>query len=673
MDNQLQSISKIFTEKLFRIPDYQRGYAWTEKQLKDFWSDILQLEDGKNHYVGVLTLERVPQETFNKWTDDKWIIESKSFEPYYVVDGQQRLTTTIILIQAITETLKKGEILNYTSSEEIKKRYIYDSKDKGISRSYIFGYEKDNPSYEFLKKGVFNENSTSGYSNEVTIYTHNLEKAKEFFVEKLKSLEPAGKEIVFKKVTQNLLFNIYAITSDIDVFIAFETMNNRGKPLSNLELLKNRLIFLSTKFNADEHEKSRLRKVINDGWKGVYHYLGKNKEKPLSDDFFLNNHCSIYFGNEIFPAEYIESEKPRRYTYHFRENLEDFLLDSKFTLKNILAKDDDPSQLTIGSISNYVESLQISVELWFNLFNPSLVMGFSDDEKTLLERLYRIGLRHFSSLLLAIYLKKPKKELRLKMLDNLEKFAFLSMLSSYRFYVEMVDFSLVAIKIHKGDLSLSDFSKQLEDKIRELLDKPDFNDKLVDKFKSEGFYEWNGIRYFLFEYEVSLRDQSKTKKNKIDWQQLVKEQEDFISVEHIYPQTAKDNCWKMPFQHYSLKERRTLNNSLGNLLPLSKPKNSSLQNKCFVDKIDNGENFVGYRYGSYSENEISGFTEWTPEKILERGIRLLKFMEKRWGLDFKTDEKRAEILNLTFVIRTAPNNDLSQVGEKRKPKGGVSK
>ncbi len=590
MDNQLQSISKIFTEKLFRIPDYQRGYAWTKKQLKDFWSDILQLEDGKNHYVGVLTLEKVPKNIIDLWTEDKWIIESKNFEPYYIVDGQQRLTTTIILIQAITETLKKGEILNYTSYEEIKKRYIYDSKDKGISRSYIFGYEKDNPSYEFLKRNVFNETSTSGYSNEVTIYTHNLENAKTFFVEKLKEMSVADKEIVYKKVTQNLLFNIYAITSDIDVFIAFETMNNRGKPLSNLELLKNRLIFLSTKFDADGHEKNRLRKVINDGWKGIYHYLGKNKDKPLSDDFFLNNHCSIYYGHEIYPAELLESEKPKRYGYDFKDNLEDFLLDNKFTLKNILAKDSDPNRLTIRSVYDYVESLQISVELWFNLNNPTLVKGYSDGEKILLERLSRIGFRHFSSLLLAVYLKKPKKELRIKILNDLERFAFLTMLTSYRFYIGIVDFSIFAIRIHKGDLSLADFSKKIEDKIKEVLDKQDFNDKLVDKFKSEGFYEWTGIRYFLFEYEISLRDQSKTKKDKIDWRQFIKEQEDFISVEHIYPQTAKEHCWKVPFQGYKLKERRILNNSLGNLLPLSIAKNSSLQNKCFLDKINNGQN-----------------------------------------------------------------------------------
>lgn len=98
METTLLTLSKIFTERLFRIPDYQRGYAWTEKQLKDFWSDLEQLEIGKNHYVGVLTLERVDEKSFNKWDDDKWIIKSKKYEPYYIVDGQQRLTTAIILM-----------------------------------------------------------------------------------------------------------------------------------------------------------------------------------------------------------------------------------------------------------------------------------------------------------------------------------------------------------------------------------------------------------------------------------------------------------------------------------------------------------------------------------------------------------------------------------------------
>ena len=70
-------------------------------------------------------------------------------------------------------------------------------------------------------------------------------------------------EVVYTKITQHFLFNMYIISDDIDVFVTFETMNNRGKPLSNLELLKNRLIYVSTMFKVDEHEKVRLRRDIN--------------------------------------------------------------------------------------------------------------------------------------------------------------------------------------------------------------------------------------------------------------------------------------------------------------------------------------------------------------------------------------------------------------------------
>jgi uncharacterized protein with ParB-like and HNH nuclease domain len=180
MDTQLLTLSKIFTERLFRIPDYQRGYAWTDKQLRDFWNDIQQLEPGRNHYTGVLTLESVPESVVRQWDDDFWIVDSKSYQPFFIDDGQQRLTTTIILTQVILERLAPGQKLNYTEKTDIQRKFIFDSKDDGISRSYIFGYEKDNPSYEFLKTKIFCERSSAGPTEE-TVYTHNLAQAKQFF------------------------------------------------------------------------------------------------------------------------------------------------------------------------------------------------------------------------------------------------------------------------------------------------------------------------------------------------------------------------------------------------------------------------------------------------------------------------------------------------------------
>lgn len=649
MESQLQSISKLFTEKLYRIPDYQRGYAWTERQLRDFWGDIMQLDEGKDHYVGVLTLEKVPKNIYSHWEDDSWIIDSKSYEPYYVVDGQQRLTTTIILIQAIIEVTDFNEKLNYTSIEKIRERYIYESKDEGISRSYIFGYEKDNPSYEFLKTKIFNETSSSAYLDEETIYTHNLEFAKNYFVEKLKEINKTAVEQIYKKVTQHLLFNIYSISADIDVFVTFETMNNRGKPLSKLELLKNRLIYLSTKFEVDENERTKLRKTINDCWKGIYHNLGKNKENPLKDDLFLQNHFIMYFGKEVANIDEMEIFTQRRVIHpYYRDNYIDYLLEKKFTPKNIEGK--EPQKLVgIKEVYEYSENLQQSVLIWYDLFNPAQSRILSDEEKIWIEKIGRVGIVPFAPLLLTVYLQKPSKENAIKLLKTLERYAFVMMLVTYRFGWHPMEFQGAIQHITNGKSTVVEITKVIQDRLEEITKKENLIEILIDRFK-RGFYDWDGIKYFMYEYELSLKEKTKTKREKINWLQFINEADDFVTIEHIFPQTAKLDCWQNNFKQFTPKEKKILQDSLGNLLPLSKSKNSSLQNKCFAEKLDNNDNQVGYRYGSYSENEISKLNDWKPLNILERGLKLLNFLENRWNIALGDEQKKIEILNIKSMI-----------------------
>ena len=85
------------------------------------------------------------------------------------------------------------------------------------------------------------------------------------------------------------LFNVYELEQELDVFVVFETMNNRGKPLSRLELLKNRLIYLSTLIPepAEEEDGRALRRNINDAWKTIFEFLGREKDQILDDDDFL--------------------------------------------------------------------------------------------------------------------------------------------------------------------------------------------------------------------------------------------------------------------------------------------------------------------------------------------------------------------------------------------------
>ncbi|WP_064023405.1 DUF262 domain-containing protein [Methylomonas sp. DH-1] len=651
MDNQLLTLSKIFTERLFRIPDYQRGYAWGEKQLKDFWNDIQQLEQGHNHYTGVLTLESVPHEVFRKWDDDLWIIDAKSYQPYFVVDGQQRLTTAIILIQTILEKIDSGEKLNFTERSDIQRRFIFDSKDDGISRSYLFGYEKDNPSYEYLKTKIFGEISSSD-SSEETAYTQNLARAKEFFAERLSELPHQGLESLYKKITQHLLFNIFTISEDVDVCVAFETMNNRGKPLSYLELLKNRLIYLSLKFDADEYERRKLRATINDCWKAIYHNLGRNKSQPLDDDLFLQTHFVTYFGKNIF--DHIPDGKEERYERLYRINYSNYLLGDRFVSRNVVADAPAEKRITVSDVYSYVSSLQEAVKTWYKMWNP-LDSDFSPEIQLWLDKINRINIPTFRPLILAFLQSEQSEFSRLAFLKAIERHLFILSLMNSRYNFQF-DFEIspqsaeLAIELTSGKLTPENVIKSISENTSDLTKNHEFIQQIVNRFRSSGFYYWNGIRYFLFEYNLSLQEKSKTERPKIFWPEFSETKSDYISVEHIYPRQARNEYWTSRFKGLSQKQKEALRDSLGNLLPLSKPKNSSLSNNPFPDKVDGPKgSSIGYRYGCYAENEVTKEKEWTPNSILLRGLKLIHFLERRWNIEIGDEKQKKVMLGLDFM------------------------
>jgi len=314
------------------------------------------------------------------------------------VDGQQRLTTAVILIKCILDRVKPGGELNFLKKEDLEARYI--RRTGGVNQSYILGYEKDNPSYEFLKTRIFGGTSLSAQGIE-TLYTGNLEAAKAFFERRLESASGEQLQNIFAHVTQDLLFNEYEITDDLDVFVAFETMNNRGKPLSKLELLKNRLIYLSTLVDAPETERTTLRVNVNEAWKTIYEYLGKEKGAPLDDDEFLRNHWIVYF----------------EYSRDQADQFSHALLNEVFTAAKATSR-----QVTAASIQEYVESIQEAVRQWHCLHFPE--RSLSDEVVLGLDRLRRLGHGAFKPIILAALMTKASAGSLRGLLAAAERFVF---------------------------------------------------------------------------------------------------------------------------------------------------------------------------------------------------------------------------------------------------------
>ncbi|WP_188936839.1 DUF262 domain-containing protein [Puia dinghuensis] len=656
-DNRLLSLTEIFNQKFFRIPDFQRGYSWEETQLEDFWDDIINLKTGKVHYTGLLTVEPICRkdiERIEKWEDDLWLLE-KGFSAYYIIDGQQRLTTSIIFINELLKCFEPDEGINFGTKEAWTSRFLYEKFGENY-KSYIFGYEKDNPSDEYFKTKILEQKSSSSDKfPEVTLYTANLKFAKDYFESKFKDISNADREEIFKRVVNKLKFNFYEIDEELDIYITFETMNNRGKPLSNLELLKNRLIYLSTLLDDDVENRNRLRKDINETWKTIYEYLGKNKNNTLDDDEFLYNHWIMYFKYERG-----ESQAYAKYLLH-----------EKFTAQNIITK-----QLRFSEIKIYIDSLGECVKNWFYLFNPEL-SKYTDETKEWIQKLNRLRMRAFPPLLMAAMTKGTIELKLLNLFKAAEQFVFLvfeltqrpsntknnyfyRLANSYYFSFnglneEEIDTDYVVKEIemmaqgeegegenyiYHGWFDLEKFFNH----IRELSE------------KEEGYYSWSGLRYFLYEYELDLQRKANNNQ-KVSWVDFNKRKKE-DTIEHIYPRTPNDECWKESFGDFDKKQRKHLLHSLGNLVLLAQSKNSELQNKCFEFKrrhLNAKGDEVGYFNGSYSEIEVASYNKWTANEIISRGKRMMGFMEERWRFSSScTVEEwgitRDALLNVDFLL-----------------------
>ena len=693
--SDLQSLSELYQNKLFRIPDYQRGYAWRQGQLVDFWDDVMNLQEDRYHYTGLLSLKAVPKSESKGWDNDKWLIDS-GYKAYHVVDGQQRLTTFSILVNEIVSFVKSLEcnaeksdeeiVLCYQTLKAINSKYISQKRPpQNLITTYLFGYETDNPSADYLTYKIYEE-PYSGAVNE-TYYTQNLKYAKEFFVDGLVKLYATdgidGIENLFHKLILQLMFNIHEIEDDYDVFVAFETMNNRGKKLTNLELLKNRLIYLTTLYGNDQldlMDKAELRKQINDAWKEAYYQLGRNQNSPLSDDEFLRAHWIIYF----------------QYSRKKGDDYIKFLL-NKFSAKNIFDKqiiaieeevvetvdaeneiDDDDipqpteteivttiSKLQPGEIAAYVNSLKDVAKYWFYTCFPEL-SDLTHDEKVWLDRLNRIGIGYFRPLITASLTPNANTtpEERINLFRAIERFIFLSFrMAAFQSSYKSSDYYRKTRDVYMGQLPIDEVAKDLTETSTNDMDYAikNFTTRIDKRFSNgDGFYGWRDLRYLLFEYEYKKAEE--TGIEKLGWAPFTKVEKDKVSIEHILPQTPTKWYWRNQFRQYTDNEIKILSGTLGNLLPLSQSVNSSLQNDNFADKKSpktNGRR--GYKDGSHSEIEVSLEADWDATSIFHRGIKMLKFVEKRWSVKFADEAQMVELLHIGFV--NEPREEVPELSE----------
>lgn len=262
---ELLNLDGVIEKGVFEIPSYQRGYAWQKGQLEDFWNDLEHVSKlgDKFHYMHSLTLRGLENE-----------FEDSAFE---IIDGQQRLATSLILLGLLAKTTQNKDPKYSLINLEPVLSYKY----YGLSEAFraIMEEEKDLKRFQ-----------TSSF------YAKNLIDAHAFFQEKISDTPVGTLEKMFDALIKKMLFSVVELNDNrIDPFSSFETINNRGKDLSTLELLKNRLHFVAHKI-CDEEDLENLQQEINDTYTRIYHDLRSFEDDHLRD--FLKHFVAYYYGEK---------------------------------------------------------------------------------------------------------------------------------------------------------------------------------------------------------------------------------------------------------------------------------------------------------------------------------------------------------------------------------------
>ena len=610
------SVKNLFDNELFySVPKYQRAYSWGKDHWDKLLNDIISNDEG--YFLGTVIC------VYNEGSK----LKDKEYE---LIDGQQRFTTLSILLLAIYSCLKQykafidkdenlfGDYLNlkkeFTCNKECRLKLQiqdYNSEDYCYLLSNEDLVEKKEKPKNYGNRRIskvfkFYNNKIQEYINEV-IEENNHENKYEVKC-----------QIVFdllKKVNSAIIVMII-VNSNSDAYVLFEALNNSGKPLSAIDLIKNILISVSSKDNKEDD-------VYKD-WVDIITKL--SDEYSIQERFFRQYYNS--FRDEInapFKEKISERNVGKKSNYYFGP------IATRTTLLNIYDKliKEDYEKCLMGL---HKASIVYSV-----LMNMNDDYGEYECFKDKIIELERVQAAAAYILLLNLFIYKDKYELDNTMLINIIdyniKFYIRRNVTDYPNTRKLATiFMNMVTYIYNQDIKGNDIVNY----IINILKEESSSDTQFEGSLKGDIYQNNpeATRFLLCYYEA----EHFTKEREPDlWEK--KDGKNYIwTIEHIFPEG--DRIPKIWIDMIGDGDKEKANeiyekcvHTLGNLTITGY--NSSLSNKGFEEKKerkDKNGNKIGYNNGLYINEDIYKKNEWKEKDIVERTEKLVKHFLNKYKL-----------------------------------------
>jgi hypothetical protein len=562
------TVNELLNYKFFEIPNYQRTYSWTKKQREDLFNDIsnvLKWRDKERHHFMSTIVCLNQHESKNVGTD--------KYNKYYIVDGQQRITSLIILLKALSKSLKNGR--PEEREEYLKLESLLVKKDQRIILLQT-NHDNQNIFFNYLSKGEIPKRTTAKTftdRNMIDAFTES-----ESFIKKWRT---KNNLLTLLQIIKNRLGFIFYVLKDAgSVYRVFEVLNSRGLVVDWLDKVKSSLMgIIYDKYHS--HASKTHIEHLHKTWISIYSKIG------LAD---IAGHEIVRFSATLLNDD--SGNKP----LSAEESLDYFLTICNNDIENVF---------------NIVDFISKVTERLKDIYSDRRLKAVTDISQARL-------------LAVAIKLSRLDDAQKNHLLLEWEKISF-RIFGLFRkdSRTAVGDYVRLAKYIIRKDVKYSTSLVMLED-IGKKFPASKISEQLLEKNCYEGWEE--EARYFFFRYEEYLAKNSKSVINEEAWSQIWA-QSPLKSIEHIYPKTpqANWNAWKGKLG----KSKNVIEKNkhrLGNLMLLTPNINSSCGTLKFEKKKE-----IYKRQLLRMKDDIIKKKDWNIKTIIARERKLIAWAKDTWG------------------------------------------
>lgn len=566
------TFAELVSKRLFRIPEYQRAYSWQSRHRQALFDDISKLKSkasGSTHFMAtVVGLQQRERE----------IIHTDEYTRLDIVDGQQRLTTLILLCKAIEKSLGDADPTEVALRREIASLLV--KNDAGTLLLLQTNHDKSTYFANYLRNGDVPNPEDAKFLADRDLASAIVDC--ERFVA---SWTPGNSLLELARLLKNrLTFIFHEIDDESAVYTVFEVLNSRGLPVAWLDRTKSTLMAIAFECAPNAKIKEEVIRELHHLWGDIYATIGLRQGLSSETLRFAATLINTVTTAKVLGDEQALEVVSTQCSGKVRRTIEL----TKWLLRVAIAVDHLSANKRLAAVTKISHARLLAVSIILAPFD-------SKEQERLLDQWERVTFRIFGI---------AGKDARTRV-------------GEYVRLAQEIHDKLGPSRDYKGAIkqlrSLGEGEFAIGEAVKKLQ-------------KADCYNEWEEeLRYFMFRYEEYLAVGANQVFKNEQWDRIW-EASPSQSIEHVHPQKpTPGGPWKGALgRGRGQKEAHV--NRLGNLVLLPPGMNAKVGNHEFSFKK------TKYReIGFLTLGEVCRKNKWDKKAIEERERTLLSFALDAWA------------------------------------------